>query len=515
MAQAAPKRQKTANATRESEFFPASHQLFVCRVRKSRQKFVLQVTTLLTSFSRMTGEWGCVKVTRPATSHELLAKCIGPVVYKPDAGASETLVFRHYNAQQEVMGRTMEEWLRFSVCYWHSFRGVELKELLCLPSGSDPFGGATIKRSWDDGSESLDNAKRRLRAAFEFFTKLGVKYWTFHDRDVAPEGKTLAETNANLDEVVDVAADLMKKTGVKLLWATCNMFAHPRFMHGAATSCDSHVTLYAAAQVKKGLEVAKRLGAENFVFWGGREGYHSLANTNVRAELDHLAAFYKMVIAYKEKIGFKGQLLIEPKPKEPTRHQYDYDAQTVMAFLHQYGLSKHFKLNIEPNHTTLAGHPYEHDVIFSSAYDMLGSIDANTGSPDLGWDTDQFPMDVRSCTMVMKAVLEQDGIAPGGLNFDAKVRRESTALKDLFIAHVAAMDTFARGLKNAAKMISEGVVKKSINARYVSWKSGVGARIAQGEATLEECEKAVAELGDPHPDSGQQEHFEAMINHYI
>lgn len=453
MAQATAKRQKMAHANRDSEFFPG----------------------------------------------------IGQVEYKPNAEPSETLVFRHYNAHQEVLGRTMEEWLRFSVCYWHSFRGT----------GSDPFGGPTIKRPWDDGTDSLDNAKRRLRAAFEFFTKLGIKYWTFHDRDLAPEGKTLAETNANLDEVVELAAELMNKTGVKLLWATCNLFVHPRYMHGAATSCDAHVTMYAAAQVKKGLEVAKRLGAENFVFWGGREGYHSLINTDVRAELDHLAAFYKMVIAYKEKIGFKGQLLIEPKAKEPTRHQYDYDAQTVMAFLHQYGLSAHFKLNIEPNHTTLAGHPYEHDVIFSSAYGMLGSIDANTGSPDLGWDTDQFPMDVRSCTMVMKAVLEQDGIAPGGLNFDAKVRRESTDLKDLFVAHAAAMDTFARGLKNAATMMSDGVFAKSINARYVSWKSGVGSRIARGEATLEECEKVVMEHGDPRPESGHQEHFEAMLNHYI
>nr|XP_045593897.1 xylose isomerase-like [Procambarus clarkii] len=429
----------------------------------------------------------------------------GKVEYKPEAGANETLVFRHYDARQEVLGKTMEDWLRFSVCYWHSFRGV----------GMDPFGSATIKRPWEDGTDSLENAKRRLRASFEFFSKLGNKYWTFHDRDVAPEGETLAETNANLDEIVDLAAELQKKTGVKLLWVTCNLFSHPRYMHGAATSCDAHVATYAAAQVKKGLEVAKRLGAENFVFWGGREGYHSLLNTDVKAELDHLASFYKMVIAYKDKIGFKGQLLIEPKPKEPSRHQYDYDAQTVMAFLHQYGLAKHFKLNIEPNHTTLAGHPYEHDIIFASAYGMLGSIDANTGSPDLGWDTDQFPMDIRSCTMVMKTVVEQGGVAPGGLNFDAKVRRESTELRDLFVAHAAAMDTFARGLKNAAKIISEGILRKSLNARYLSWNSGTGAKIASAEATLEECEKYIFENGNPKPGSGRQEHFEAMLNHYI
>ncbi|XP_037783470.1 xylose isomerase-like [Penaeus monodon] len=332
----------------------------------------------------------------------------------------------------------MEEWLRFSVAYWHSFRGT----------GSDPFGAGTIRRPWDDGTESLENAKRRLRAAFEFFSKLGNKYWTFHDRDLAPEGATIAETNANLDQLVELAAELQKKTGVKLLWATCNLFAHPRYMHGAATSCDAHVTAYAGAQVKKGLEIAHRLGAENFVFWGGREGYLSLLNTDVKADLDHLAAFFRMVVG-----------------------------------INRYG--------------------------------MLGSIDANTGSPDLGWDTDQFPMDVRNCTVIMKAVVEQAGLAPGGLNFDAKVRRESTELRDLFIAHAAAMDTFARGLKNAARIISDGVMRKSLMARYASWNSGVGARIAAGEASLEECEKVILERGDPKPSSGHQEHFEAMLNHYI
>lgn len=445
-----------------------------------------------------------MKSTNAAKAEEFFPG-IAPIQYKPDAGPDETLVFRHYNAKQEILGRTMEDWLRFSVVYWHTFRGV----------GGDPFGAGTINRHWEDGTDSVENAKRRMRAAFEFFSKLGNKYWAFHDRDIAPEGATLAESNANLDQLVDLAAELQKKTGVKLLWATCNMFHNPRYMHGAATSCDAYVTAYAAAQVKKGLEVAQKLGAENFVFWGGREGYHSLINSDVKAELDHLAAFYRMVIAYKEKIGFKGQLLIEPKAKEPTRHQYDYDAQTVMAFLNHYGLTKHFKINVEPNHTTLAGHCYEHDVVFASAYGMLGSIDANTGSPDLGWDTDQFPMDIRNCTMVMKTVLEQGGIAPGGLNFDAKVRRESTDLKDMFIAHAAAMDTFARGLKNAARIITEGVMKKSLMARYASWSSGIGAKIAAGEATLEECDKLVHEHGEPKVSSAHQEHFEAMLNHYI
>lgn len=430
---------------------------------------------------------------------------IGVIPFKPDARPDETMVFKHYNAQDVVMGRTMEDWCRFSVVYWHTFRGT----------GLDPFGSGTITRHWDDGSETVDNAKRRLRAAFEFFSKLGNKFWTFHDRDLAPEGRNLAETNANLDALADLAAELQQSTGVKLLWATSNLFSHPRFMHGAATSSDSHVTAYAAAQVKKCMEVAHRLGAENFVFWGGREGYHSLLNTDVRKELDNFAAFFRMVIAYKEKIGFQGQLLIEPKPKEPTRHQYDYDAQTVMAFLHSYGLQNHFKLNIEPNHTTLAGHPYEHDIVMASAFKMLGSIDANTGSPDLGWDTDQFPMDIRNCTAIMKVVLEQRGIAPGGLNFDAKVRRESTDLKDMFIAHIAAMDTLARGLKNAAKIINDGILKKSLQKRYLSWDSGIGARIAAGQSSLEECEKLIHDQGNPNPPSAHQEHFEAIYNHYV
>jgi len=257
------------------------------------------------------------------------------------------------------------------------------------------------------------------------------------------------------------------------------------------------------------------LGAENFVFWGGREGYNSLLNTNVRHELDHMAAFFRMVVAYKDKIGFKGQLLIEPKPKEPTRHQYDYDAQTVMCFLHQYNLTQHFKLNIEPNHTTLAGHPYEHDVVMASAYGYLGSIDANTGSPDCGWDTDQFPMDIRNSTMIMKTVLEQGGISPGGLNFDAKVRRESTDTRDLFIAHIGAMDTFARGLKNAVRLISEQVMRKALQNRYLSWNGGMGSRMASGDSSLEECEKYIHEKGDPSTSSSHQEHYENIFNYYI
>ncbi|XP_043207231.1 xylose isomerase-like [Amphibalanus amphitrite] len=430
---------------------------------------------------------------------------ISPIAYRPDAPADETLVFRHYNASQQVMGRSMQEWLRFSVCYWHSFRAT----------GLDPFGGPTITRPWDDGSDTLENAKRRMHAAFEFFAKLGNKYWTFHDRDIAPEGSSWQETNRNLDEMVELAAQLQKQHGIKLLWATCNLFSHPRYMNGAASNPDAHVFACAGAAVRKGLEVAHKLGAENFVFWGGREGFQTLLNTDLNKEMQHMANFFRMVVAYKEKIGFKGQLLIEPKPKEPTRHQYDYDAMTVIAFLKTHQLDKHFKLNIEPNHTMLAGHSYEHDVVMASAMRMLGSIDANTGSPDLGWDTDQFPMDVKAATMVMKTVIEQGGLQPGGLNFDAKVRRESTDPRDLFIGHVGAMDTMARGLKAAARLIQEGTLARAVQQRYSSYKSGLGHKISNGTATLEDCEAYVLKHGNPSATSGQQEHYETIFNHYV
>ncbi|XP_033644634.1 xylose isomerase-like isoform X1 [Asterias rubens] len=430
---------------------------------------------------------------------------IGKIEYKPGAGPTEVLCFKHYNAKEVINGHSMEAWLRFSACYWHTFRGV----------GLDPFGMPTIKRPWDDGTESMDNAKRRLRVAFEFFSKLGVKYWTFHDRDVAPEGATLEETNRNLDEITDLAKELMAKTGVKLLWNTCNLFANPRYMNGAATNPDAHVVAYAAAQVKKGLEIGKKLDAENFVFWGGREGYNSLLNTDVMAELSHAANFFKMAVDYKKQIGFGGQLLIEPKPKEPTRHQYDYDAMTVIGFLKHFGLADDFKINVEPNHTMLAGHSYEHDIVMASGFGMLGSIDSNTGSPDLGWDTDQFPMDVRDTTLVMKAVIEQNGIAPGGLNFDAKVRRESTNLKDMFISHVGAMDCFARGLRCAAKLVAEGAMAKMVQNRYSSFNEGIGAKIAKGTATMEECENYVKKMGEPKQISGEQEKYECVLNHYV
>jgi len=425
-------------------------------------------------------------------------KCVNP------------LAFRYYNADEVIMGKTMKEWLRFSVCYWHTFRG----------NGADPFGFPTLDRHWDDGSNSLDNALTRVRASFEFFTKLGVEWYTFHDRDVAPEGKTLAETNANFDAVADLLLEMQQKTGVKLLWGTANMFSNPRYMNGASTNPDAEVFAYAAAQVKKAMEVTHRLGGINYVFWGGREGYQSVLNTDVKRELDHLATFLKMAADYKKKIGFDGQLLIEPKPREPTKHQYDYDAQTVIGFLKTYGLDNDYKLNIEPNHTTLAGHDYEHDILVASKYGMLGSVDSNTGDTLLGWDTDQFPMDTKKTTLVMKYILEMGGLAPGGLNFDCKVRRESSNLEDMFIAHIGAMDCFARGLRNAAKILQENVIPQMVADRYSSYDVGVGARIEAGEATMEELEahvlaKAKQGSDEPQKMSAQQEKYESILNYYV
>jgi len=371
-----------------------------------------------------------------------------------------------------------------------------------------------LNRPWDDGSNSLENAQRRLRAAFEFFTKLGVKYWTFHDRDISPEGKDLEETNSNLDVIVDLAKKLQDETGVKLLWGTANLFSNARYMNGASTNPDAHVLAYAGAQVKKAIEITHRLGGAGYVFWGGREGYASLFNTNVKKELDHMGAFFKMVVKFVDQIGFKGQLLIEPKPKEPTSHQYDYDAQTVMGFLKTYGLEKDFKLNIEPNHTQLAGHNYLHDLQVASAYGMLGSIDANTGTESLGWDTDQFPMDVKNATWMMKIVLEQGGLA-GGLNFDAKPRRESTDLEDFFISHIGGMDTLARGLRNAAKLIEDKVFSTTLSSRYVSYTKGLGSKVEQGKATLEDCEDYILEHGEPEQRSGKQEVAENQLNRYV
>jgi xylose isomerase len=416
------------------------------------------------------------------------------------------LAFRHYNADELVEGKSMKDHLRFAVAYWHTFRGM----------GGDPFGPGCAVRPWEDGSDSVDMAIKRVRVAFEFMEKLGAPFYCFHDRDVAPEGRNLAETNKNLDAVVKALKTEQDRTGIKLLWGTANLFSNPRFVHGASTSCNADVFAYAAAQVKKALEATKELGGVNYVFWGGREGYANLYNTDLKREFDHLARFFHLAVDYKKKIGFTGTFLIEPKPKEPTTHQYDFDCAACMAFLRTYGLEKELKFNIETNHATLAGHTMFHELTYASAYGMLGSIDANRGDLLLGWDTDQFPTDIYLTAQVMLVVLAQGGIGTGGLNFDAKVRRESFEPIDLFHAHIGGMDAFAQGLKIAAAIRKDGLLRDIVKQRYASWDSGIGAEIESGKATLESLEEFMLEKGDAAKNvSGRQEMIENLINRYL
>lgn len=400
----------------------------------------------------------------------------------------------------------MREHLRFSVVYWHTFRA----------NGSDPFGMPTLNRPWEDGTDSVENAKNRARIAFEFMEKLGAPYYAFHDRDVAPEGSSFTETNAHLDAVVDVLAEEQERTGIKLLWGTANLFSNPRFMHGAATSPNAEVFAYAAAQVKKAMEVTKRLGGENYVFWGGREGYMNLFNTDIKREMDHLGQFLNMAVDFAKQIGFDGTFLIEPKPKEPTKHQYDSDAAACINFLRAYGLMDHFKLNIETNHATLAGHTMMHELDYAGAQGCLGSIDANTGDLLLGWDTDQFPTNYYLTTEVMLVLLKYGGIAPGGVNFDAKVRRESIDPVDLFYAHIGGMDAFARGLKIAAAIRADGGLEQFLGERYANWNSGLGAEIESGQHNFESLYQWMSEQGEAAVNiSGRQEFLENYVNRFF
>jgi xylose isomerase len=417
--------------------------------------------------------------------------------------STNPLAFRHYDANAVVAGKPMKDHFRFAVAYWHTM-------------GGDPFGPGCAVRPWEDGSDSVDMALKRVEVMFEFLQKLGVEFYCFHDRDVAPEGATLRESNANLDRVVAALKQHQQKTGVKLLWGTANLFSNPRYVHGAATSCNADVFAYAAAQVKKCLEVTKELGGENYVFWGGREGYSTLLNTDMKRELDHLAKFFHLAYDYKKKIGFAGQFLIEPKPKEPTTHQYDFDAAACINFLRQYDLLDKMKLNLETNHATLAGHTMMHDLITASNAGVLGSVDANTGNLLLGWDTDQFPTDLYLTTQIMMVILNQGGLGTGGLNFDAKVRRESFEPVDLFHAHIGGMDAFARGLKIAAKMQADGVPTSFIHKRYASWDTGIGAKIEAGQVTLEDLETYMLEKGNAERNtSGRQEMLENLFNRYL
>ncbi|MDE2657882.1 MAG: xylose isomerase [Verrucomicrobiota bacterium] len=421
-------------------------------------------------------------------------------------GSKNPLSFKWYDENEIVAGKTMRDHLRFSVVYWHTFRNPL----------SDPFGVGTAFRPWDDGSESVKNAQKRVKVAFEFMEKLGAPYYAFHDRDVAPEGKSLAASNKNLDAVAKVLKAEQQRTGIKLLWGTACLFANPRYMHGAATSCNADAFAYAAAQVKKAIEVTHQLGGEGYTFWGGREGYSTLWNTDIGRELDHLGAFLHMAVEHKKKIGFKGQFYIEPKPKEPTKHQYDSDAAACLNFLRQYKLTSHFKLNLETNHATLAGHEMQHELEVAVAANALGSMDANTGDPMLGWDTDQFPTSVYLTAQCMLSLLKMGGFKTGGVNFDAKVRRESYEPVDLFHAHIGGMDAFARGLKIADAIRADGRLEAFVKNRYRSWDTGIGKKIESGKSSFKTLETYMLKKGEvTKNESGRQEFLENLINEFI
>ena len=420
-------------------------------------------------------------------------------------GSKNPFAFRYYDANRVVGGKTMAEHLRFSVAYWHTMMGT----------GSDMFGSATYQRPWHSKPGKLDKAKDTLDAAFEFFTKLGVDYYCFHDRDISPEGDTFAESCKNLEIIGGLAKQKQADTGVKLLWGTANLFSNPIFTHGAGSNPDAHIFALAAAQVKHAMDITNELGGENYVFWGGREGYETLLNTDLKHEQDQIARFFHMAVDYKKSIGFEGQFLIEPKPAEPTKHQYDFDSATSLAFLQTYDLLDHFKLNIEANHATLAKHDFQHELMVASAAGKLGSVDANRGDMLLGWDTDQFPTNIYDAAHAMMIILKQNGLGSGGLNFDAKLRRGSIDTVDLFHGHIGGMDTFARGLLIAQKIIDEGALDGFVAERYQSYNQGIGEKIMKGGITLNDADAFIRAEGEPTLVSGRQEYLENVINDYL
>lgn len=414
--------------------------------------------------------------------------------------------FKYYNPNEVILGKKMKEHLKFSMAYWHTMTG----------KGEDPFGAQTMERPWDEETDSMERAKVRVKVAFEFMEKLGLEYFAFHDRDIAPEGATLSESNKNLDEIVDVIEEEMKRTGIKLLWGTANLFYNKRFVNGASTSPNADVFAFSAAQVKKAMEITKRLNGAGYTFWGGREGYETLLNTDMALEKDNFARFLKMAVDYAKEIGFKGQFYIEPKPKEPTKHQYDYDSASVISFLRKHGLDKDFKLNIETNHATLAMHTMNHEIRLAADNDMLGSVDANQGDLLLGWDTDQFPTNIYDTTLTMYEILRAGGLKTGGLNFDAKVRRSSFTKNDLLIAHIAGMDAYAAGLRIASKLLEDGVFENNLKDRYNSYNKGIGKQIVSNEVGFKELEKYVLNKKNlDENESGKQELLEAILNQYI
>lgn len=412
--------------------------------------------------------------------------------------------FKHYNKDEIIGGKKMSEHLKFSMAYWHTI----------VADGTDMFGVGTIDKSLGE-KDPIEIYKKKVYAAFEIMNKLGIEYFCFHDRDIAPEGKSLSEFQQNLDVIVPIIKEQMNKYGIKLLWGTANCFTAPKYMHGASTSCCADAFAYAAAQVKKAIDITIELGGNGYVFWGGREGYETLLNTDMALEQDNYARFLKMAVEYARSKGYDGDFYIEPKPKEPTKHQYDFDASTVLAFLRKYGLEKDFKLNIEANHATLAGHTFEHELYVCRVNNVLGSVDANQGDCHLGWDTDQFPTDVYSATFAMLEILRAGGFTNGGLNFDAKTRRGSNTIENIFLAHIAGMDAFALGLRNAYKIIEDGRIDEFVRKRYSSYESGMGAKIVNGETDLNELSEYALSLNEVKPESGRQEYLESVINSII
>ena len=426
---------------------------------------------------------------------------IGKIRYEGKDSANP-LSFKFYNPDEVIAGKTMREHLRFAMSYWHT---------MCA-EGSDMFGVGTGDKSYG-ATDPMEQAKNKAYAAFELMEKLDIDYFCFHDRDIAPEADTLAETNARLDEISDLIKELMDKTGKKLLWGTANCFGNKRYMHGAGTAPNADVFAFAAAQIKKAIEITVKLGGEGYVFWGGREGYETLLNTNMALEQDNMARLMRMAVDYARSIGFTGDFYIEPKPKEPTKHQYDFDTATVLAFLRKYGLDKDFKMNIEANHATLAAHTFQHELRVARDNGVFGSIDANQGDVLLGWDTDQFPTNVYETALCMYEVIKAGGFTKGGLNFDAKTRRGSNTPEDIFLAYIAGMDAFALGLKIADKMIRDGRIDKFVDDRYASYKTGIGKKIVDGTATMAELEAYALEMGDVTTNiSGKQEYLENIMN---
>ena len=429
---------------------------------------------------------------------------IEPIRYEGPESANP-LAFRYYDKDRKVLGKRMEDQLRFAVCWWHSFGWT----------GSDPFGSATFGRPWMRSSDPMEAARLKAESAFDFFEKLGVPFYTFHDRDIAPEGPTPRESRDRLQAMVEVLAGHQRRTGVRLLWGTANLFSHPRYMAGAATNPDPEVFAMAAAQVKEAMDATRELGGQNYVLWGGREGYETLLNTDVKRELEQLGRFLALVVDYKHRSGFKGTILVEPKPSEPSKHQYDFDTATLYAFLQRFGLEKEVKVNVEVNHSTLAGHSFEHEIAMALAFGIFGSVDMNRGDLLLGWDTDQFPNSVPEVTLGLYAILQAGGFTTGGLNFDAKLRRQSIDPVDLFHAHVGGMDVCARALLAAERMIQDGRFASARESRYKDWREPFGQEILQGRLDLAALsQRALGRDADVRPVSGRQEWFENLVNRF-